>query len=528
MKEGFRQAMSWLHTWSGLVLGWLLFAIFLTGTLAFFRAELDLWSRPELYPPGAPAPDAAVRAQQALHAHAPGVTQWIMRLPDERMPAVTLLWRDRANGRFQTLLMDPATGAVREGRDSMGGEFFYRFHFELRHAKVTRFALEARWVVGVATLAMFVALLTGIVTHRRIFKDFFTFRPGKGGQRAWMDAHNVVGVLVLPFYLMITFSGLMIFHTQYLPAGIAALYRSPAGIDSQAYFAEVQGDPAERSGRPRPGGAPLAPLPIAPLAPMLAQARAEWPEGRIGGLQMGRRADGSVQVEITRHDGDRLQYRPPRLVFDAADGRLLHRIDAEGPATRTYGVLYGLHMARFADPGLRWALFGFGLAGSAMIATGLVLWVVKRRARQGGRWGLRVVETLNAAAIAGLPLAIAMFFWANRQVPAGLPARADAELQCFFLSWAASLALAAALPGRAAWRALLGLGGAAFAGLPLLNALTTGAHLGRTLVDGHWAWAAVDLSFLAMGLLMGWLALRLAPAERAEPRTVAPTAAAEG
>ena len=32
MKEGFRQSMAWLHTWSGLLFGWLLFAIFLTGT----------------------------------------------------------------------------------------------------------------------------------------------------------------------------------------------------------------------------------------------------------------------------------------------------------------------------------------------------------------------------------------------------------------------------------------------------------------------------------------------------------------
>ena len=30
------QSMSELHTWAGLVLGWVLFAIFLTGTLAVF------------------------------------------------------------------------------------------------------------------------------------------------------------------------------------------------------------------------------------------------------------------------------------------------------------------------------------------------------------------------------------------------------------------------------------------------------------------------------------------------------------
>ena len=35
--EGPRQSMSWLHTWASLILGWLLYAIFLTGTLSFFK-----------------------------------------------------------------------------------------------------------------------------------------------------------------------------------------------------------------------------------------------------------------------------------------------------------------------------------------------------------------------------------------------------------------------------------------------------------------------------------------------------------
>ena len=42
------QSMSELHTWAGLVLGWVLFAIFLTGTLAVFDKELNWWMQPEL------------------------------------------------------------------------------------------------------------------------------------------------------------------------------------------------------------------------------------------------------------------------------------------------------------------------------------------------------------------------------------------------------------------------------------------------------------------------------------------------
>jgi uncharacterized iron-regulated membrane protein len=65
------------------------------------------------------------------------------------------------------------------------------------------------WVVGIAGMAMLVALLSGVITHRRIFKDFFTFRARKG-QRSWLDAHNAVAVLTLPFQIMIAYTGIAI------------------------------------------------------------------------------------------------------------------------------------------------------------------------------------------------------------------------------------------------------------------------------------------------------------------------------
>ena len=137
-REGFRQAMSWLHTWAGLILGWLLFAIFLTGTLSFFKNEFNLWMRPEMHglqPVDATDPQVAQKALDALVRRVPNVTQWIMHLPDDRDPAVNILWRDTGNGRFETLRMNPQTGEAIDARQTMGGDFFYRFHFELRTAQ---------------------------------------------------------------------------------------------------------------------------------------------------------------------------------------------------------------------------------------------------------------------------------------------------------------------------------------------------------------------------------------------------------
>lgn len=532
-RESFRQAMAWVHTWAGLVLGWLLFSIFLTGTLSFFRSEFTRWMHPEWH--GLPSTallanghQAADKALAALHRQAPGVTQWTLRLPDARDPTVTVLWRDKAHGGLETLHVNPQTGEAIPARETMGGDFFYRFHFELRTAAKGRWALEGRWVVGAAALMVLVALLSGIVTHRRFFKDFFTFRPGKGGQRAWLDAHNVSGVLVLPFYLMITFSGLMIFHTLYLPSGIATAYRGDKGVDTNAYLADLQGEKPERRARRGPSE-PIDPLAPIALQPILQAATTRWEGGRIGGVQARRDAQGRVVVEVSRHAGDRLQYRPPRLLWDGTTGQWLEQADPASPAVTTYGVLHGLHMARFADIGLRWTLFGFGLLGSLMIATGLVLWSVKRSAkshlqasRQGAEanigkapFGERLVAALNIATLAGLPLACGVYLASNRLIPLHAEGRADVELAWFFGAWGLALlwALASAMvrPSRMGWSVPLGAAALVWTLLPLINALTTHTHLGITLPAREWAWASMDLAFLATGVLLGWVSWRLLP-----------------
>jgi len=49
MAKGFRADMTWLHTWSGLIVGWLLFVIFVTGTSSYYRGEITLWMQPEVH-----------------------------------------------------------------------------------------------------------------------------------------------------------------------------------------------------------------------------------------------------------------------------------------------------------------------------------------------------------------------------------------------------------------------------------------------------------------------------------------------
>jgi uncharacterized iron-regulated membrane protein len=233
MKEGFRQAMAWLHTWTGLIFGWLLFAIFLTGTLSYFKDEISHWSTPEVQShPLDPVASLAL-AQRYLQSNAGHANSWFIRLPSEREPALSVSWRDpNAGGRRGMVRkdLDAVSGQEVVGRDSRGGEFFYRFHFQLQMPYPW-----GRWLATFCAFIMLLGLVTGIITHKKIFKEFFTFRPGKG-QRSWLDGHNAIGVLVLPFHLMISYSSLVIFMYMVMPASIMASYG-----DSGDYFNDLFG-----------------------------------------------------------------------------------------------------------------------------------------------------------------------------------------------------------------------------------------------------------------------------------------------
>ncbi|MDQ0073330.1 putative iron-regulated membrane protein [Variovorax boronicumulans] len=511
MKEGFRQSMAWLHTWSGLLVGWVLFMVFAAGTASYFKDEITFWMKPELHavsPTAAPQAKAAESAVAFLQQRGANAPRWFITLPTEREPSTSVLYLKppppagaapvERRRRFDQALLDPATGqAVTAPRETRGGEFFYRLHFDLHYMP----AIWARWIVGFCAMFMLVAIFSGIVTHRRIFKDFFTFRPKKG-QRSWLDAHNVTAVLALPYHAMITYTGLVTLMFMYMPWAPQTAYKEHGG--TEAFLAEAF-----------PGGgrtqfkASGTKAPLAPIAPMVAAASSHWNGAPVGRITVHVPNDANAVVSIARAGTERLSYDQPSMQFNGVTGAQIGTFgDMPKAAAEARGVLYGLHIGRFADPLLRGLFFLSGLAGCLMVATGLLLWAVKERQKfaktlkQGGRigWGLRLVDGLNLGAIAGLPMAMAAFFWANRLLPLDVADRGEAEIGWFFIVWGAGAVLGLLRPTLRMWQAQLALGALLFVLLPVLNAFTGPAPLTVSLRSGPSAVAGFDLVAIALGM----------------------------
>jgi hypothetical protein len=189
--------------------------------------------------------------------------------------------------------------------------------------------------------------------------------------------------------------------------------------------------------------------------------------------------------------------------------------------------MLGLHLAHFASPALRWTCFFLGLIGTAMVGTGLVLWVAKRRKPNAAPFfGLRLVELLNIGAVACLPTGMAAFLLANRLIPADLANRAALEVSAMFWAWFGLAIVSLLRPARRAWIETLTLAALAFVAIPIVNAGTTDRGLLDSLAAGDWLFVSFDLAMLAVAALCGFGALmasRKPPASPPPPKVVVKT-----
>lgn len=493
MKGAFRQSMGWLHTWAGLLVGWVLFFIFLTGTVGYFDTEIDSWMQPErpLVQRNMTATAAVDVGRKYLESKAPDAARWFISVPSYRFPELRLFWQlppgeDGKRDRTGRAWLDPETGAPLKYRDTGGGQLLYRMHWRLHYMPVR----TAEWIVGVCTMFMLIAIVTGVIIHKRIFRDFFTLRFAKG-QRSWLDAHNVLSVLALPFHLMITYSGLIFIGYLYMAPVITASYGT--GEDAQETFS---GEFLRRTERTSPSGITAH---LLPLGPMVREAERRWGEKTVRYLDIRHPGDKSAFVRIG-HEWASPVRRPPTLMFDGANGDLLRASDGIfSTPLAVRDVLLGVHEGLFAGPVLRWFYFLSGVVGTAMIGAGMILWTVKRRAKAGDAFGFKLVERLNVGTLAGLPVAVAAYFWANRLIPVDVAGRAQWEGHAMFIVWGVMLAHAFLRPSAKAWVEQLWLAAAAFGLIPVLNWLTTDRHLGVTLPAGVWELAGVDLTMFMFG-----------------------------
>ena len=488
MFSSIRDSLTWLHTWGGVFLGSVLFAVFWMGTLSVFDREIDRWMNPESR---LKTLNEDFSLDIILEKYLPPeISRWEIVYPSERDKVLRLFYM--GSGGYERVDINPVNFERLSYTETAAGTgFIYPFHYHLMFPRNIGI-----WITAFASMVMLVLLVSGIIIHKKILVDFFTFRPTRKLTRSSLDLHNITGVMGLPFHFAITISGVILFQSYYAAPVIDRTYGggSFSYPPPTAYNRAVAG--AGEWIRAPIGKSPQS---VSSVDSMLEQTKMIW-----SGLPFRVRAynynDVSATVEFRRNRDDAVPLNFDWISFDGVTGDLLKNFSPK-PIAQSWRWITGFHFIQFEHRTVRWLFFFLGLTGCVLIATGFIVWFETRKKRhsQTDLTSVLVVESLTITSVTGLIAATFAFFLSNRLLPDDAywinGSRISTEIGVFYLVWVLTLlhAFARHKTRTLGWAeqcliiALLGFSAVC------ANALTTGDHILRSLAEGNYAVAGMDI-----------------------------------
>lgn len=487
LKPATLRSFTSLHSWMGLLAGFALFVAFYAGAITVFHEPLQQWASPQLAQ-SASLHDAQQLLDDVLAQHPEARNHVGMTFPGYELAQPAAYWQ-AADGTWLFATPGNLAGSPEAPGVSLP-ELVNQLHYTLG------IPLAGTWLMGVVSLLYGVALVSGFVIHLpRLAKDLFALRQGRNLKRFWQDAHNVVGVLSLPFHIMFAVTGAL----------LCLLFVLMMALDPLAYDGKLMTASAaamdtapivQKADQARPLS-PLASWHARSIEVAAAQGIADFAPAY---LKLAHAGDAHAVVEIT---GTSLRgLGGGAVALDATSGALLA---TQLPGTRdanhaTVAAVYALHFGDYGDAAVAWLYFLLGLGGAFLFYSGNLLWVESRRKQRQPEQGRS--SWIMARATVGICLGVCVAISAAFVVAQLLPwlgwNTASGERWACFGSWALCVAWAAwRAPLRAAQELLL-LAAAVTALIPFAHGVATGWWFWRSLAAGHASLAAIDIGALAL------------------------------
>ena len=383
MRSEFIRIYKSVHTWTGIIAGMALFIAFYAGAITIFKAPLARWATP----PSATEThaidldDAPALIARTVRAHPEAGRELTVHLERAEHLPPGLSWQVRPRGAEDHdqsttrhyVAVPEMDGTVRADEIHPTGlvGFIDTLH------RVVGLPVDSdpnRWIMGVVAALYAVALVSGVVILLpSLVKDFFALRVGKNLKRMWLDAHNVVGIVSLPFHLIMALTAVVFAYHD----GFYTIQDKVIHDGKWATAFQVRGNAATPA-TPRDPATMLSPTFL------LEQARAFAPTFEPTSLQYVNVTGPRAAVRIWGNDPTA---HSPRFVggflaVDPYSGKVMTADFLPGrqnAANALIGSFFALHFGTFGGTPVQWMYFLLGLAGAWLFYGGNLLWIETRR-----------------------------------------------------------------------------------------------------------------------------------------------------
>lgn len=491
-----------VHTWTGIVAGLFLFVSFYAGALTVFEQPLQRWASP-------PAKVEATGLDQAqdLIALTNSVRtdsrrEFTLHLGEGRDIPARLTWqksRDDDEPLSSSLTEDGGILVARLHPSPLA-QFIDDLHrsggLPVDHELGAAF-------MGVVSGLYLLALVSGlIILLPSLVKDLFALRIGPNLKRMWMDAHNLVGLISLPFHIIIALSAVVFgLHDELYDALDRVVYEGnlPKIMRNTSPLASIQRDrrPAE----------------MLPPDQLLARVHALAPEFKPFALEYRDAGTRGASVRVWGKDERYLMRARGMVAMSPVTGEIVNTDYLPGHQSGYSAVVaafFALHFGSFGGPTVKWGYLALGLAGAFLFYSGNLLWIESRRRKERHADG-PAEQSRTTARMAALTVGVCLGCIAGVSVAmiAGKAlhsrvADLDLWLRCiYFAVFALCLGWAFARGAGRAGPELAWLAAAATAAIPATDLLALAMPS-----LGLWAWGdswGIDAVALAGALTLVWL-----------------------
>lgn len=380
MRSEFIRIYKSVHTWTGIVAGMALFIAFYAGAMTVFKDPIARWMSPPRSEAMLPLDQAQTLIVETLRAHPEAAKDFTIYLHDSEKTPGRLGWQvrdpkadehDESSVRHFAATLDMQGAAqVEEVEPSALPGFIDTLH---RVVGLWEDSDENRWVMGVIAVLYALALISGlIVLLPSLIKDFFALRVGKNLKRMWLDAHNVVGIISLPFHLVMAITAVVFaFHDQFYIV-------QDHLIHDGKWATQGARAPGAGAAEPRNPADMLAPMAI------IEKVRAQAPGLTPTMLQYQKVLSPRPVVRVWGWDDTSVMMRARGgfVPIDPYSGKVLSQDYTPGQQSTPnlwVASFFALHMAAFGGSIVHWLYFLLGLAGAWLFYSGNLLWVESRR-----------------------------------------------------------------------------------------------------------------------------------------------------
>ncbi|MCA0175538.1 MAG: PepSY domain-containing protein [Proteobacteria bacterium] len=488
-----------VHIWVGILSSLMLFVAFYAGALTVFEPALVRWAAPptQLAPP--PPLGAAQGLMQAVLARHPEAAAdlTLVVTPTPEQPA-RVIWRERGATRGQSttfgasLAPDGSLQVERLAPAPVAG------FIDALHQRVGLPLADglARTVMGVVALLYAVALVSGVVlVLPTLARDLFALRIGANLKRMWLDVHNALGIVSLPFHLVMALTSVVFaFHDPIYEAQGKLVYGGDMPWEA-------------------PHPVPSSPAPLLAPEALLHTVQAQLPGLTVTHLSWHQTPQG-MRALVTGQDsrwGTRQRTHMSTPVDPYTGAVDAHELPSHMAGyDAAVNAFFMLHFGSFGGDAVRLMYLLLGLAGAVVFYSGNLLWIESRRkSRRAGQpppqarnaeWLARLTVGVSLGCAAGVSATLAAARWLPQQVAAPAAWHEGIYHAVFVAAvvWALARGAARAAP------ALLALCTVFTLCIPLASALGAWSLAGAWRHPG--AGVAVDLAALAFAAVFAVLA----------------------